>query len=135
MQAMNEHMGARHGYIETVKKVYKQEGPIGFYRGFFPPFFGSVIFRSVQFSIFEACYTKWASNQTLCTEIPFTGGLEPRTVLAGAVGGAIRSFIECPFEYVKVRRQTGQQWHFNQIYLGMRVQMPRATLMISSFFS
>jgi len=32
--------------INTIKKVYAKEGPIGFYRGCVPPFFGSVIFRS-----------------------------------------------------------------------------------------
>ena len=55
----------------------------------------------------------WANNETLCKDIPMTGGLEYRTVLAGIVGGSARSFIECPFEYAKVKRQTGQHWRFN----------------------
>ena len=100
-------MGLKTGYMETIRNVYKNEGPIGFYRGWIPPFLGSVVYRSVQFSVFEALYTKWAANKSLCQEIPMTGGLEWRTLLAGIAGGSARSFIECPFEYAKVKRQTG----------------------------
>ena len=100
-------MGLKTGYIQTIKNVYNKEGPVGFYRGWLPPFMGSVVYRSVQFSVFEACYTRWASNKTLCQEIPYMMGLEWRTLFAGIAGGSARSFIECPFEYAKVKRQTG----------------------------
>ena len=97
-------MGLKVGYIQTIKNVYYKEGPVGFYRGWLPPFMGSVVYRSVQFSVFEACYTRWANNKTLCQEIPFMMGLEWRTLFAGIAGGSARSFIECPFEYAKVKR-------------------------------
>ena len=100
-------MGLKVGVIDTVKNVYRKEGLVGYYRGWLPPFMGSVVYRSVQFSVFEACYTRWASNETLCREIPGMMGLEWRTLLAGIAGGSARSFIECPFEYAKVKRQTG----------------------------
>ena len=100
-------MGLKTGYIQTIKNVYNKEGPVGFYRGWLPPFMGSVVYRSVQFSVFEACYPRWASNKTLCQEIPYMMGLEWRTLFAGIAGGSARSFIECPFEYAKVKRQTG----------------------------
>ena len=61
-------------------------------------------------------------------------GLEWRTLFAGIAGGSARSFIECPFEYAKVKRQTGQQWRFNQLYLGMREQYPRSTIMMTLYF-
>ena len=48
-----------------------------------------------------------AYNQLDAKEIPYTGGLEQRTLLSGMCAGLIRSIIECPFEYVKVRKQTG----------------------------
>lgn len=35
------------GYMDIVKDVYRNEGPVGFYRGCFPPFFGSIIYRSL----------------------------------------------------------------------------------------
>lgn len=100
-------MGLRVGALDTIKRVARNEGPIGFYRGFWPPFFGSVLFRSAQFSVFEAFYTRFAKNEALCKEIPYMMGVEYRTVLAGIAGGSARAFIECPFDYAKVKRQTG----------------------------
>ena len=110
MQAQTEHIGSKTskiGYIETVKNVAYKEGPLGFYRGCVPPFFGSVIYRSVQFAVFEAFYTKWEKSAEMTKAIPFTGGLEWRVLFAGILGGSARSFIECPFEYAKVKGQTG----------------------------
>ena len=52
-------MGLKTGVIKTVRDVYTKEGPVGFYRGWLPPFLGSVVYRSVQFSVFEALYTRW----------------------------------------------------------------------------
>ena len=97
-------------YLNTVKNVWKSEGPIGFYRGFIPPFIGSIIYRSAQFSVFEAVYTKFQSYPSLCGKIPFTGGLEPRVLMAGFAAGSARVIIETPIEYAKVKRQTGQTW-------------------------
>lgn len=97
----------RVGYVDTVKKVFKNEGLVGSYRGWAPPFIGSVIYRSVQFSVFEAVYTKSAGSDSLCQAIPGLFGVEWRTLVAGIAGGSARSILECPFEYVKVKRQTG----------------------------
>ena len=57
--------------------------------------------------MFEAFYTKWENNEGMRRNIPFTGGLEWRVPCAGFIAGSTRSFIECPFEYAKVKRQTG----------------------------
>jgi len=97
-------MGLKVGYIETIRNVFKGEGPIGFYRGWIPPFFGSVIYRSTQFSVFELFYTRWKDNVEMCSVIPFCMGLEWRTLFAGIAGGSARAIIECPFEYAKVKR-------------------------------
>ena len=84
--------------------MYKKEGPIGFYRGCIPPFFGSIMYRSSQFAIFESVYTKFMNDTNMTKKIPFTGGLEPRVLLGGFIAGMARSVMECPFEYAKVRR-------------------------------
>ena len=39
--------GGNSGYLSTVKKVFAADGFTGFYRGWMPPFLGSVIFRSM----------------------------------------------------------------------------------------
>ena len=47
MQVQSGHTGLGISYSESVKQVMRQEGPLGFYRGGWPPFFGSVLYRSV----------------------------------------------------------------------------------------
>jgi solute carrier family 25 carnitine/acylcarnitine transporter 20/29 len=76
MQAEHDYiLQNNHGYIQSVKMVYERGGLIGFYRGVIPPFIGSTIFRSIQFSAFEAVYTKCESHPNLKESIPFTGGI------------------------------------------------------------
>ena len=128
-------MGLKKGVGETVRNVFRTEGPVGFYRGWLPPFIGSVIYRSAQFSVFEATYTACKDHKTLRNEIPGMFGLEWRTVLAGCAAGSARSIIECPFEYAKVKRQTGQKYQLRQMYLGMQEQYPRSALLMTIFFS
>ena len=108
------------GYFGTVYNVFKQEGPIGFYRGWMPPFIGSVIFRSLQFSVFEAFYTKWEKDTDgpMRKKIPGTGGIEYRVPASAFIAGSVRACVECPFEYAKVKRQTGQSWEVRHIYKG-----------------
>ena len=118
MQAQTGNMGLKQGYIDTVKSVMRHEGPIGFYRGFYPPFVGSILYRSTQFSVFEAFYTRWESDKAMRKEIPYTFGLEWRTLCSGIMAGSARTLVECPFEYAKVKGQTGQKWQFSQLYKG-----------------
>ena len=61
--------------MDTITKVWADEGAIGFYRGFWPPFLGSIFFRTTAFTVYEAFYTKWEKNSAMCTEIPLTKGL------------------------------------------------------------
>ena len=136
VQTQAEHMSNNRGYVQNIKDIYRAEGsPVAFYRGCIPPFIGSMAYRSTQFCVFEAFYTRWQSDPAMCKEIPGMMGLEWRTFYAGFAAGSVRSFVECPFEYAKVQGQTGQKWQFNQIYTGMRVQYPRATAVILFYFS
>ena len=50
------------------------------------------------------------------------------------MSGTIRSLLECPFEYAKVKRQTSQQWHFKEIYKGFSNLYPRSTCVMLTFF-
>ena len=96
----------------------KTEGPTGFYRGWAPPFAGSIIFRSLQFSVYQAVYTKLDDNKNMTSSIPGTAGIQHR-VWAGALCGATaRALVECPFEYAKVKAQVGESWEFSKAYKG-----------------
>ena len=99
-------MGARVTYIQTIKNVLEKDGPLILYRGALAAGTGSIIYRATGFSVFELFYTKWASNPSMRETIPFTGGIEYRTLCAGWMSGSFRALLECPFEYAKVKRQT-----------------------------
>ena len=103
MQAQADVFKSHNGYIKTITEVYQKEGPIGFYRGCVPQFFGSIFYRSLQFSVFEMFFTRWEKTELLRTAIPLSGGLELRVLCAGMVAASARAFIENPFEYAKVR--------------------------------
>jgi len=93
-----------HGVMATIKNVYNVEGFVGFYRGWMPPFIGSVIFRSMQFTVYDIVHTRSGKIDGMKEKIPFSGGIEWRILLAGFTAGSVRSLIECPFEYAKVKR-------------------------------
>ena len=63
------------GYVETITKVYTSEGLVGFYRGWMPPFMGSVIFRSCQFTVYEMFYTRTEEVEAMKKPIPGSGGM------------------------------------------------------------
>ena len=92
---------------QSVKKILLQEGVQGFYRGASSVAVGTMIQRGMVMSTFELIYTGAADDESLTKEIEYTGGLQRRTILGGMCAGLVRSIIECPFEYVKVRQMTG----------------------------
>ena len=107
MIAQSKHMGKQVGYLETLKSVYAREGFFALYKGAWSAGIGSVVFRSTGFSVFELFYTRWQNDDFMCQKIPLTGGLELRCAVSGWLSGSFRAILECPFEYAKVKRQTG----------------------------
>jgi len=100
-------MGKQIGYRHAVRTVLQTDGALSLYRGALAAGVGSIVFRSTGFSVFELFFTRWENTESMRFHIPFTGGLEFRTVVAGWLSGSFRALLECPFEYVKVKRQTG----------------------------
>merc|ERR1719313_746702 len=98
--------------MDVIRRVCQTEGTVGFFRGVFPPLFGSSLYRSTQFAVFEASYTFCEQKGWNKEIIPYTGGLAFATLASGICGSASRSVIESPIEYAKVKRQTLQTWHF-----------------------
>lgn len=111
------------------------EGPIGFYRGWMPQLCGSVLYRSVQFAAYEAIFTYYEQNQFMRETIPNSGGLQYRVLVAAFMSGSIRSIIECPFEYAKVKLQTGQSWIVKDMFKGFSNLYPRSTLVMTTYFT
>eukprot|EP00127_Corallochytrium_limacisporum_P000255 Clim_evm2s9 gene=Clim_evmTU2s9 len=115
-------------------KVLKTEGVKGLYRGVIPPMLGSGIYRSTQFGVFEGVYTATKEIDFLTTPIPGLFGLQGRVILGGACGALVRSFVETPLEYIKVRRQVGQSWNFRSVYTGLGATASRNLGAVTSFF-
>ncbi|XP_078657745.1 uncharacterized protein LOC144903474 [Branchiostoma floridae x Branchiostoma belcheri] len=121
------------GAFRTLIKVLRTQGIVGLYRGCIPPLWGSGIFRSTQFAVFEAVYT-YMDNSFGKYELPMTGGLQVRVCVAGACGSTARAIIECPLELAKIRRQTGQSWQFSGIYKGFGVTWCRTMGLMCTYF-
>ena len=53
-------------------------------------------------------YTKCEQYESLTKAIPGTAGVQYRVIAGGIIGASARALVECPFEYAKVKGQTGQ---------------------------
>lgn len=98
------------GLRQTVRQIYRSEGIVrGFYRGFLPPLLGSMAFRGLLFSAYSGTYAACEKVPVLGDPIPMTGGLRP-SVLMGALSAAlVRSVIESPLDFIKVRYMVAEQ--------------------------
>lgn len=136
MQAQEEYKSK--SFLQSINSIYKQEGLRGFYRGGTSIVLGSSLFRSAQLSIFEAIHSRFDRNNLtdknyekyFTYEIPYTKGLEVRTVVAGLACGVGRALVECPFEFVKVRKQTQKKINVKHIYQGIWPLTLRNSLMM-----
>lgn len=131
-------MQAQKGYenfsmFKTFKIVIAKDGLTGLYRGCIPPLWGSGIYRSAQFSAFEAVYTI-LDNQFGKRPIPLTNGLEVRVICGGLVAGTIRALIETPLEYAKIKRQTGETWQMRNCFTGLKITLIRGSILLPSYF-
>ena len=121
------------GMIRTFLTTVQSQGIRGLYRGALPPLFGSGIFRSTQFAVFEASYT-YLNNPFCRLEIPFTGGIQVRVLVSGILASTSRAVIETPLEYVKVSGQTQQSWKLKHVYTGFGVTWCRTIGLMCTYF-
>ncbi|CAC5381800.1 SLC25A20_29 [Mytilus coruscus] len=119
--------------FQTLAKTLRTQGVIGLYRGCIPPLWGSGIYRSSQFAVFEAVYTRLDSPLGR-SDIAGTGGLQLRVVGAGIIASTSRAIIETPLEFAKVRRQTQQTWHLRDVYTGFGVTWVRTIGLMTTYF-
>jgi solute carrier family 25 carnitine/acylcarnitine transporter 20/29 len=141
MQAQNDFKGL--SFSQSIRKVYKSDGPTGFYKGGTSIMLGSSFFRSAQFMSFEAVHSRFdPKNLTgqpyekiFTYVIPNCFGLEVRTLTAGLVSGICRTLAECPFEYVKIRKQVKADFRLLNAYHGVFPLMLKNSLMVSIGFS
>ena len=137
MQAQEEYKSK--SFTNSVKYLFQKEGFTAFYRGGVSNVLGNSLFRGAQFFIFEGVHSRFEPinlknkhyEKIFTQVIPYCYGLEIRTVLAGILSGIGRSLVECPFEYVKVRRQVNVNYSFKSVYHGLFPLIMKNSLIIS----
>jgi len=123
----------RSGMLSSFQKLLRDSGFRGLYRGALFPMLGSGLYRSTQFAVFEALYTKW-NGSSMTAAIPHTAGVQVRVLAAGFVAATARAVIECPIEYFKVRGQTVQGSKFADLYRGFSLQWSRTSGVMVTYF-
>ncbi len=80
---------------------------------------------SAIWGTYEFGYSFLERYSSLCKPIPYTGGLESRILVSSAMGSVVRTILETPIEYAKVRGMTGQNVKLAEMYTGFNVIMVR----------
>ena len=108
-----------------------QDGLTGLYKGAMAAGAGTITQRAFVTSAFELCYTKWSQeNLDQANSL-----IMWQTVVAGFAAGSLRSLIECPFEYFKVRRMCGKSAHMSESFSGFRTLFLRSTILLTTYFT
>lgn len=115
--------------FRAIKNAIVSEGPLVFYNGFVPALFGSMAFRSLPFIAYQS--TSKALNDASDW---FERHTTIRAFIAGATGGLLRSFVECPLEVMKVRQQVSVSWQWSYMYRGLAITALRNMSVISLFW-
>jgi len=122
------------GSLETTALSYRHGGLRGFYHGCVPPLWGSVVYRSTQFAVFDTVHSQLAEVEPLRQRALPGSDMEMRVVVAGVAGASARTLLESPIEYAKVQGQTGQQWRLSELYRGAGLQWARTAPMMTFWF-
>jgi solute carrier family 25 carnitine/acylcarnitine transporter 20/29 len=101
LQTSNQYSNA----LDAAKSIYKQEGPLAFYKGTLTPLVGIGACVSVQFGAFHEARRRFEASNT--AKNPLSPGLSYSQYYAsGAFAGIANSVISGPIEHVRIRLQT-----------------------------
>ena len=118
--------------MKTISVILWKDGLIGFYRGAFVAGAGTITQRAFVTSTFELLYTKWSNNESSTTTNPL---IKWQAIAAGFMAGSLRAIIECPFEYLKVRRISDNKACITELYKGFSTLYPRSVILLTIYFT
>jgi len=121
------------GALASARQILSSEGAVGFYRGCLPPMWGSAVYRSAQFAVYDLLYAEAEKYPASLEHVPGTD-MQWRVLGAGAVGATARTVLESPIEYAKVKGQTNQKWKLGEVYRGAGLQWARTGPMMTLYF-
>lgn len=133
----------------VLRHVLRSEGVVGLYRGVIPAVFGGTMYGGIVLSVYSGTFAS-CTGTVLAEPIPFTGGLRGSVLVAAVASGSVRSVIETPLAFMKVRRQTGSDWRIErsagvsftrhwltqgrELYVGSAPTLYRSCTMLGAFF-
>ncbi|CAE7650368.1 unnamed protein product [Symbiodinium necroappetens] len=131
LQTAHERTAGELTHSRPVRKV------AGFYRGSLPVLCGSVIFRSVPFTVYSGVHAS-LEPAFFGTLDPFLG-VEGRIWLSGAVAGLGRAVVENPFEVLKTQKQVRgldyqQILKTRRLWQGLSATCSRNVVLVTLFF-
>ncbi|CUM64598.1 uncharacterized protein PRCAT00002206001 [Priceomyces carsonii] len=96
-------------YFDCVKKTFRKEGTMGFFRGIWAPLLSTSLSKSLNVSLFTSskpvCYELLYLNTKKENSLdPFYRNI-PVCFVSGAIAGAGVSLFACPFEFTKIYSQ------------------------------
>jgi len=98
LQTQPQHPPLYNGLAECLKKTLKMEGVSGLYAGMTSPLIGQMLFRATLF-LSHSETKRYISNDGQVALQPY------HYFLAGSIGWAVGSIIECPFDVIKSQLQ------------------------------
>jgi len=134
------------GIMTLAKNIMKTDGPLGFYRGMLPILLSTGVQKTSLFAANAGARRACEQSQipALAGCIPGSGGLKVSVIIGGVAAGTARAVVETPFEFAKVRSQTGgsaraaegifSMAQAMQMYTGVFTTWYRGTVMLTSFF-
>lgn len=99
MQAQSSNAGT----LTVAKSLWKNEGPMAFYKGTLAPMSGIGISSSIQFGANEAMkkFVVTFNRETKPEMNPYHLTY-PQLVLSGSVAGVLNAIVACPVEMVRI---------------------------------
>ncbi|KDQ07173.1 hypothetical protein BOTBODRAFT_649651 [Botryobasidium botryosum FD-172 SS1] len=100
--------GTYSGMVQCATGIFRNEGPLAFYKGTLSPLLGVGVCVSIQFGAFEAAKRYFAA-QNVARGV---GGPEgkllspPQLIVAGSLAGLANSVVSGPVEHIRIRLQT-----------------------------
>ena len=84
----------RYNIYQNTNDIFIRNGPIGFYKGFFPPLISISLEKAIVFGVYNNCYNKkiFKNNNT-------------NILFSGYMSGVAASFFVTPLEAVKIHQQ------------------------------
>ena len=127
------------GFVDVVRKTWRNEGVKGFYKGMQSPLYGQAFMNAWQFWI-------WGMARGIAKDKD--GNISTAGYFAaGALTGLFVALAECPVDLFKTQLQTGRYQHFGEavksivsehgirgVYQGLAPTLIRNTVAVSNYF-